>query len=136
MTSGTLLSVPHFAYSRHHFSSATTPTPAGRSSHDASLTGTRCKAAKRLEKRVVNAPLYIGTGVVQPTARGVRGVRRCVADNPRHHKELRADPVAVGLVEDGRRRRDSVLVQQFLRQRLDAEVVVRKDAAACGCECG
>ncbi len=43
--SGTWLSDPHRAYSCHHASSAETPTPAGRSSHDASPTGTRCSVA-------------------------------------------------------------------------------------------
>ena len=87
---------------------------------------------ERLEKRVVHAALNIRTRVVQPAARRVRGVRRRVAHNPRHHKEFRADPLAVRLVEDRRGSGDSVFVQQLLRQRLHAEVVLRKDASARG----
>ena len=80
----------------------------------------------------MGTPLNPGSGVVQPAPGRIRRVGRGVADDPRHHKEFGADPVAVGFVEDGRRRRDAVFVQQILRQGLRAEVVVAEDSAAGG----
>jgi hypothetical protein len=55
-----------------------------------------------------------------------------MADNPRHHKEFGAQPRAVRLRHQRGRRRDPVLVQEFLRQGLRADVVVAEYASTRG----